>query len=201
MKYNGRVIVRKEMDAGRSVIMKKVLVPLADGFEEIEAVTIIDVLRRANLQVTAASLSEEWVTGSHGVSIKADGILKDMLPDEFDAVVLPGGMPGAKHLRENEDLLDILRDMNAGNKWVGAICAAPTVLKAAGVIDNRKITSYPSFEKALNERGYVQEQVVIDGNLVTSRGPGTALAFSLQLVSLLVGEEQAAELTKSMLAL
>ncbi|MDW7670117.1 MAG: DJ-1/PfpI family protein [Bacillota bacterium] len=181
--------------------MKKILVPLAEGFEEIEAVTIIDVLRRAHLKVVTASLSKEWVMGSHGIAIKADGILKDMLPADFDAVVLPGGMPGAKHLRENDFLLDILRDMNADNKWVGAICAAPTVLQAAGVIEDRKITSYPSFEEVLNERHYVQEPVVVDGNLITSRGPGTALAFSLQLVSLLEGEDLAAELTKSMLAL
>ena len=179
--------------------MQKVLVPLAEGFEEIEAVTMIDVLRRAEIKVVVAALAGNVVMGAHGIAIQADRLLDDIDEDEFAAIVLPGGMPGSRHLREHDGLLQILRQMNEKKKWIGAICAAPTVIKAAGIIEGRQMTSYPAYENDLEEAVYCQDSVVVDENLVTSRGPGTALIFSLQMVSLLAGEEKAAELTKAML--
>lgn len=179
--------------------MQKVLVPLAEGFEEIEAVTIIDVLRRAEMHVVIAALAGDLVIGAHGIAIQADRLLDGIDEDEFAAIVLPGGMPGSRHLIEHDGLLRILRQMNEKKKWIGAICAAPTVIKAAGIIEGRQMTSYPAYENDLEEAVYCQDSVVVDENLVTSRGPGTALIFSLQMVSLLAGEEKAAELTKAML--
>jgi 4-methyl-5(b-hydroxyethyl)-thiazole monophosphate biosynthesis len=168
---------------------KKVLVLLAEGFEEIEAVTVIDVLRRAEIEVQSASLNGTKVTGSHGIALVADATLDDVEEQMFDAVVLPGGMPGARHLRESHAVLNLLRDAAHKGKFVAAICAAPTALDVAGVLKGRRATSYPGHE--LTSADYVEEPVVVDGNIITSRGPGTAFDFSLKLVEKLVGPEVA----------
>jgi protein deglycase len=184
----------------RSEHMKKILVPLADGFEEIEAVTIIDVLRRSGMEVTTAGLTGMLVTGSHAITVEADTLLESALDISYDAVVLPGGMPGAKNLRENEMLLRLIRQMDSDRKWIGAICAAPTVLETAGILAGREATSFPAHEKELKSAHYQQDRVVVDGHVVTSRGAGTALEFSLKLVHLIAGPEKASELSEAMLA-
>jgi 4-methyl-5(b-hydroxyethyl)-thiazole monophosphate biosynthesis len=175
----------------------RALVPLAEGFEEIEAVTIVDVLRRASVEVVVAALAASPVRGSHGIFVSADALLDDVLGEEFDAIVLPGGMPGSRTLRDDARVLGIVRDANAKKKLVAAVCAAPIVLEAAGVLAGRRATSYPGNE--LPSARAVEERVVVDGHLVTSRGPGTALEFALTLVQKLAGAEVADKLESGMI--
>lgn len=178
--------------------MPKVLVPLASGFEEIEAVTIVDVLRRASLDVTTASLASRSVEGAHGIVLVADCELGEVVDTLFDAVVLPGGMPGSRYLAEDERLLDLLRRSRSAGKWLAAICAAPTVLEAAGVLEGKRATCYPGHSIA--SARFSEERVVQDGRVITSRGPGTALEFSLRLVAELASAAAAESLRSAMLA-
>jgi 4-methyl-5(b-hydroxyethyl)-thiazole monophosphate biosynthesis len=175
----------------------RVLVPLADGFEEIEAVTVVDVLRRAPLEVVTAALGESPVRGSHGIALVADARLDDVRADDFDAVVLPGGMPGSRNLRDDERVLSIVRAMASANKLVAAICAAPIALEAAGVLAGRRATSFPGNE--LPSARYVEDRVVVDANVVTSRAAGTAFEFALRLVAELRGADAAEKLRSNML--
>jgi protein deglycase len=172
------------------------LVLLADGFEEIEAVTIVDVLRRAEITVTTASLGKSPVTGSHGIALLADRGLDDVSISDFDALVLPGG-PGAQHLKEDARVQSLLKQAASAEKTVAAVCAAPIALEAAGLLTGRRATSYPGHE--LPSARYSEERVVVDGNIVTSRGPGTALEFSLSLVEKLVGADVRERLERAML--
>jgi len=169
--------------------MATVLVPLADGFEEIEAITVVDVLRRAGIEVCTAGLMSRTVTGSHAIRIEADTTLDDVADTHFDMIVLPGGMPGAQRLREDERILELVRAQARRGHYTAAICAAPSVLAAAGVLDGRTATSYPGFLDARTTPGLELSTapVVIDGNVVTSRSAGTALDFSLALIELLAG--------------
>jgi protein deglycase len=167
--------------------MKRVLVPLAEGFEELEAVTVIDILRRAGVEVVVASLGESPVTGSHGIRIAADTPLAALVEQDFDMVALPGGMPGAEHLKKDARIAEIARRLAAKGRPVAAICAAPMVLAAAGLLDGRRATSYPGFLKDAAKTTVTDEAVVVDGGMITSRGPGTALDFALQLVETLEG--------------
>jgi 4-methyl-5(b-hydroxyethyl)-thiazole monophosphate biosynthesis len=175
----------------------KALVPLAEGFEELEAVTIVDVLRRAGVEVTLAALAKSPVTGSHGIVVNADAELDGLDASTFDAVVLPGG-PAAKRLRDDPRVRAIVQRMAERGRLVAALCAAPIALEAAGVLTGKRATVYPGNE--LPSAELVEERVVVDGNVVTSRGPGTALEFSLALVALLVGRETAESLRRAMLA-
>jgi 4-methyl-5(b-hydroxyethyl)-thiazole monophosphate biosynthesis len=175
----------------------RVLVPLAEGFEEIEAVTIVDVLRRASIDVVTAALGDAEVEGSHGIAVTADARLDELKSADFDAVVLPGGMPGSRTLRDDERVLGIVRTLARENKLVAAICAAPIALEAAGVLAGKRATSYPGNE--LPSARYAEERVVVDGTLVTSRGPGTALEFALTLVERLKGPEAAQKLRAGMI--
>ena len=170
--------------------MKKVLVPLAPGFEELEAVTIIDLLRRATIDVTVAGLVDGAITGSRGTRIVPDIPLASAIDSDYDMIVLPGGLPGADNLNSDDQIHALLQQMSAKGKYIAAICAAPKVLATAGLLDNKQMTSYPG---SLSEQSAVGMQntgkkVVVDGNIITSRGPGTAMDFSLQLVQLLAGE-------------
>src|SRR5688572_15704520 len=176
---------------------KRVLVPLAEGFEEMEAAIIIDVLRRAEFEVVVAGLDGSSVTGSHALRFSADRELGGLEGKDFDAVVLPGGMPGAKHLRESPLVLEVLREASSAAKLVAAVCAGPTALEAAGLLARKRATAYPGHQ--LPSANYGEERVVVDGNVVTSRGPGTAFDFALQLVELLGSREQAEKLRKAML--
>lgn len=178
----------------------RVLVPLADGCEEIEAVTIIDILRRGGIHVVAAGLSGELVTASRGVKIEPDTDLDSALEDEYDMVVLPGGGAGADRLEADERVSRLLRRMADSGKYTAAICAAPRVLAAAGLLDGRVATSYPGYldEHPAAGMRYSQETVVRDGRIITSRGPGTAMDFALELVELLAGGDRRREVEKAL---
>jgi 4-methyl-5(b-hydroxyethyl)-thiazole monophosphate biosynthesis len=167
--------------------MKRVLVPLAEGFEELEAVTIVDILRRAGVEVVVASLGHSPVTGSHGIRVAADTPLAALVEQDFDMIALPGGMPGAEHLKNDPRVTDIARRLAARGRPVAAICAAPMVLAAAGLLDGRSATSFPGFLKDAAKTSVTGEAVVVDGGVITSRGPGTALDFALALVEVLEG--------------
>lgn len=174
--------------------MKKIAVFLADGFEDIEALATVDVLRRAGFICHTVSIQDEYVTSAHRVTIKADKLFDDSIM-EYDMIVCPGGLPGAKYLSEDERVLNLIREFNKmENKYIAAICASPAmVLSAANIEENRYITSYPGedFEKMLEKSNYVDELVVVDGNLITSRGPGTTLLFAYKLVDILGGDSEA----------
>jgi 4-methyl-5(b-hydroxyethyl)-thiazole monophosphate biosynthesis len=170
--------------------MVKVLIPLADGCEELEAVTLIDLLRRAGIDVVTAGLKPGIVKASRGVQLVPDVTLDVALQDRYDMVVLPGGMPGAAHLKADARILDLLRSMAAAGKYTAAICAAPMVLAEAGVLAGKQATSYPGFLDALPGVTVSSAPVVQDGKVLTSRGPGTAMDFALALVEALVGAEQ-----------
>lgn len=168
--------------------MASALVLLTDGFEEIEAVTIIDVLRRGGVAVTTASLGEERVTGSHQITLEADQLLASVAVESFDALVLPGG-PAAKTLREDERAQATIRRAAAAGKLLAAVCAGPTALEAAGVLAGKRATVYPG--NRLPSAEQVEARVVEDGNVITSRGPGTTMEFALALVKRLSGAEVA----------
>lgn len=167
----------------------RVLVPLAEGFEEIEAVTVIDLLRRAGIEVVTAGLGAGPVTGSHAITIQPDTDLDSVLDEPFDMIVLPGGMPGTTHLLGDARLLALLRLQADAGRQLAAICAAPSVLAKAGLLAGKRATSYPGFLTADNAPGtqVLADAVVRDGKVVTSRGPGTAMDFALALVERLLG--------------
>jgi protein deglycase len=171
--------------------MAKVLVPLADGFEEIEAVTVVDLLRRAGVEVRTAGLRSRTVTGSHAIAIEADATLDDVSDEHYDMVVLPGGMPGAQNLREDPRIARLVRRQAESGRYTAAICAAPSVLAAAGLLEGRSATSYPGFldPGAVRELALSDAPVVVDGPIVTSRSAGTALDFALTLIELLTGRD------------
>jgi protein deglycase len=181
------------------IMKKKALVVLAEGFEEIEAVLPVDVLRRAEIDVTVAGLTGISVTGAHGLTIEAD-----MLFDEYmgipDAIILPGGMPGAENLAGSPRLRALILSVDSGKKLVAAICASPAlVLGPAGVLKNRMATCYPGLESNFpGDVKFSENEVVKDGNIITSRGPGTALAFSLSIVVALAGGTRADVLAEQM---
>jgi 4-methyl-5(b-hydroxyethyl)-thiazole monophosphate biosynthesis len=173
--------------------VSRVLVPLAEGFEEIEAVTVVDLLRRAGIEVHTAALGDRRVTGSHGIAVVADRLLDEVDAAGYDMIVLPGGMPGAEHLKQDARVIALLRRYAAEGRWTAAICAAPGVLAHAGLLDGRSATSYPGFLVAGSAPGLAlsDDPVVVDGRVVTSRGPGTAIDFSLALIELLEGGDAA----------
>lgn len=169
--------------------MAKVLVPLADGCEELEAVTIINLLRRAGIEVVTAGLKPGIVKAGRGVQLLPDVTLDVALKDEYDMVVLPGGMPGASHLKNDARILELLKKMAAAGKYTAAICAAPMVLAEAGLLKGKQATSYPGFLDNLPGVTVSAAAVVQDGKVLTSRGPGTAMDFALALVEALTGTE------------
>ncbi len=174
------------------------LVPLAPGFEEIEAVTIVDVLRRASVAVDVAGTVPGPITGSHGITVTPDLSLAAVDAADYDLVALPGGMPGTLNLRENPEVRRIVRELAASGRYTTAICAAPTVLHVAGVADGRAITSHPSVAAELAGVRYREEPVVRDGRVITSRGAGTAIEFALALVEALVDHATAERLRRQM---
>ena len=169
--------------------MASVLIPLAQGCEELEAVTIIDLFRRAEIEVTTVGLDNEVVVASRGTRLIPDDQLENVLDQSFDMIVLPGGLPGADYLNQDKRIHALLQKINAENKWLGAICAAPKVFATAGLLENKKATSYPGSLDGINVPGmqYQTDPVVVDGNIITSRGPGTAMDFALKLIELLSG--------------
>jgi len=176
----------------------KVLVPLAGGFEEIEAVTIIDILRRAAIDVTTVSLRDNPVKGSHGISVTADKSIDEVKPGDYQCIILPGGMPGSANLKKNNDILRLLREISENGGWIAAICAAPIVLSAAGLLKGKTATCFPGYEKDLDGAIISDEPVVVDGKLITGKGAGCAIPFALRLVEVLKDLDTAENLKKSL---
>ena len=181
--------------------MKRVLVLMASGFEEIETITVIDVLRRANIEVVSAGIEPGEITGSRKVKIIPDVLLKKVVNDEnFDMIVLPGGMPGTTNLKKDEHVKEIIQKMYKQGKYISAICAAPTILSAMGLTNGKNITSHPSVKNELQSESYKEDRVVVDGQIITSRSPGTAMEFAMKLVEILVGKEMVEEINKGVMA-
>jgi 4-methyl-5(b-hydroxyethyl)-thiazole monophosphate biosynthesis len=172
---------------------------LAPGFEEIEAVTIIDVLRRGEIETFVLGVEDIGVQGSHDITVQADRKLADALEERWDLVVLPGGMPGASNLASSELVQSFLKAQETKGAKIGAICAGPIALAKADLLRGKKATSYPSFEKQITGAIYRREPVVVDGRIITSRGVGTALDFALKLVEELRDQTAADELAERML--
>ena len=172
--------------------MPRVLVPLAPGFEDLEAVTIVDILCRAGVEVVTAGLHPGLIQGARGTPIQPDTDLEAVLDQDFDMIALPGGLPGSEHLKHDGRVQALLKRLGAAGRYTAAICAAPMALAQAGLLDGRRITSYPGVVERLAIPGAacVADNVVVDGQVVTSRGPGTALDFALTLAELLTGREK-----------
>jgi 4-methyl-5(b-hydroxyethyl)-thiazole monophosphate biosynthesis len=180
--------------------MSKVLVPLAEGFEELEAVTIIDLLRRAGIEVTVAGLQDGPVRGSRGTVIVPDDSLDMSMGGDYDMIVLPGGLPGADHLNEDPRIDSLLRQLHANDRYTAAICAAPKVLASAGLLQGRTVTAYPGVldNSDIDDMVYDGGAVVQDGRVITSRGPGTAMDFALSLIALLEGDTRRDEVEQGL---
>ena len=177
--------------------MASVLVPLAQGCEELEAVTVIDLLVRAGVSVTTAGLDEQPVKASRGVTLVPDTDLDSALQSDYDMVVLPGGLPGADHLDNDPRIRELLVKMANSGRFTAAICAAPKVLYSTGLLENRKATCYPGVLDALGKPSE-GSAVVIDGKVITSRGPGTAMDFALTLIENLVGKDKRDEVEQGL---
>ena len=180
--------------------MKKVALFLAKGFEEIEAIGTIDILRRAQIDVVTVSITDnKTVTGTHNIPVIADHTLNDTDFENFDMIILPGGMPGAKHLNEQEDLKKLIIEFNSKGKLIAAICAAPMVLGGLGILDGKRATCYPGFEPELIGAKTTGESVVVDDNIITGKGPGFVFDFGLRLVEQLLGLQDRREVQNGLL--
>lgn len=177
------------------------MILLADGFEEVEALTPVDYLRRMSVEVEMVSLKDElYVKGSHGIEVKANKTLDDIKEfNTYSGVIIPGGLPGATNLRDDDRVIKIVREFNEKKKLVAAICAGPIVLQRAGIIKGRNITSYPGFDKDLVDANYKEDIVVQDGNIITARGPAAAIYFAIKISEYLKGEEKTKELRRAIL--
>ena len=181
--------------------MKRALVLVATGFEEIETITVIDILRRANIEVVSAGIEPGEIKGSRKIKIVPDVQLNKVVNDEnFDMIVLPGGIPGTTNLKKDEGVKKIIERMYKQGKYTAAICAAPTVLSAIGLTTGKNITSHPSVKNELQNESYKEDRVVVDGQIITSRSPGTAMEFAMKLVEILVGKEMVEEINKGVMA-
>lgn len=176
--------------------MPNALVIFSPGFEEIEAITIVDLLRRAGIDVTSAGLGSNKITGSHNITVMADIELKKVNHNKYDILILPGGQPGTNNMKSNPTILNWIKDRHLKGQWIGAICAAPTILHAAGITDNLKLTSFPADQPTFTNSVYLEEKVVQDGHIITSRGVGTAIDFSLALIAQLINQDKADEIKK-----
>jgi len=179
--------------------MKTVLVPLADGCEELEAISITDILTRAGVKVVTAGLKSGLVTASRGIRIMPDVTLDSVQNEHYDMIILPGGLPGADNLAADSRIIKMIQTQNKQSKFIAAICAAPKVFAVAKVIDDRQITHYPN---ALNDIPtnwqYSNKAIVTDGHIITGRGPGVAMDFALELAEILVGKEKRNDVEKAL---
>lgn len=180
--------------------MAKVLVPLAEGFEELEAITIIDLFRRAGFNVVTAGLNDQPVRASRNNVLIPDTSIDKVMDEEFDLIVLPGGLPGADNLRDNALVQSLLKRQHQLNKNIAAICAAPRALAAAGVLEGKTITCYPGALDQVDNSNFniTDSKIETDGNIVTSRGPGTAMDFALLLIERLGGKSLREEISKQL---
>ena len=182
--------------------MRKVAVLLADGFEEVEAFTVVDLLRRSTVYVDTVSITDDYmVRGAHGIGVQTEDTFEEVNFAEFDMVILPGGQPGTTHLSEHEGVKKIVREFCEDGKYVGAICAAPSVLGNMGLLKGKRAACYPSVEDQLQGAVIVKAPVVQDGNIITSRGMGTAIDFALKLVEILYDKTEANGLADSIIYL
>ncbi|MCT4589694.1 MAG: DJ-1/PfpI family protein [Carboxylicivirga sp.] len=180
--------------------MKNVAILLAEGFEEVEALTPVDVLRRANVNVTTVSITDKKeVCGSHNITVLADQVFDEVNFENLDAIILPGGMPGTNNLNSHPKLKDHLLEFANDQKLIGAICAAPLILGELNLLKKKQAVCYPGFENHLNEAVISKEATVQDGNIITGNSIGAAMRFSLQLVNELCGTDVAEELARKML--
>ena len=178
---------------------KTVLVPIADGSEDIEAIATIDVLRRASAEVTVASVGNHQITASRGTKITADALISDCVNKDYDCIALPGGMPGSEHLRDSEPLTALLKKQKQSGRLIAAICAAPAVvLKHHGLLENVKATCHPSFHNRLDPKYLSRNRVMVDANVITSQGAGTAIEFALTIVEHLISRDKRREVATAM---
>ena len=180
--------------------MKNVLIPLAPGFEEIETITVVDILRRSGARVSTAGIVDGIIEGSRGVKLLADESINNINSKKFDLMVLHGGQPGTENLKKDPRVTTIVKEMENKKKLIGAICAAPIILEEIGLLRKRKRTSHPSVKVALSGNLYKEDRVVVDQNIITSRSPGTAMEFAFKLVEILFGNDRVKIVNKGVLA-
>lgn len=180
--------------------MYKVLVLLAKGFEEIEAIAVIDILRRANVKVQICSTDKEYVTGSHGITVKSDVRIEfiDIYNDTYDLIYVPGGQPGVDNLAADDRVLELLKKYHEDGTLLAAICAGPKVLDTAGLLTDKEVTSYPTYKGKLNVKNYVDEVFVRSANVLTGRGPGTAMDMGFHILEAMGLPEEAVRLRQEM---
>ncbi|MEE9166420.1 MAG: DJ-1 family glyoxalase III [Candidatus Neomarinimicrobiota bacterium] len=181
-------------------MMPRVIVPLADGFEEIEAITIIDILRRAEVDVLVAGVGKEMVEGSHGITVRADTLLSRVNLEEFDMIALPGGLPGMENLRRSKQVIEAVQNLKDANKFTAAICASPVVLEEAGVVDGRAVTSHPNQAKFMVKAHHTGKRVEVDEKVITGQAAGSAMEFAFKLVEILVGREKVEQVNRGVIA-
>ncbi len=179
--------------------MPKVALLLADGFEEVEAVAVVDILRRAGVDLVLVGLSKEPVSSARNVRIIPDVSIEEIRPEELDMVVLPGGLGGVEKLRSDRRVYELLKALREKGRYISAICAAPTALASFGLLEGKRSTVYPELKEQIKPALFVNEKVVEDSRIITSQGPGTAFAFGLRLVERLLGKDKAKEVAKKML--
>lgn len=179
--------------------MKKVLIMLAEGFETLEALSVKDICARAGVECDLCGVINKVVTSSHGIKVEADVCFEEGIFNDYDAIVIPGGMPGSTNLRDDIRVTNLVKEYYDNRKIVASICAGPIVLAKAGILEEKNVTSYPGFESELGNVNYKEEIVVRDENIITSRGPATALEFSYEILRALGFEEKAEEIKDGML--
>lgn len=180
--------------------MKKVSVILADGFEEIEALTVVDLLRRAQIYVGTVSATDEYIVhGAHGINVQTEDLFEEVNFVESDMIVLPGGMPGTTNLNDHAGVRRVVKDFYEEGKYVAAICAAPTVLANLGILKGKRITCFPTVENQIQGAVITRMSATVDGNIITGRGAGTAIDFALKLIDALSGPDKAREIAEAIL--
>ncbi len=176
------------------------MIALAPGFEEIETITVLDILRRAGARVILGATQSGPIEGSRGLSILSDELIENINPQNFDLIVLPGGQPGTNNLMKNIKVCDVILEMKRLNKYIAAICAAPIILESLEIIKGAKVTSHPSVKDKINQANYLEDRVVVDGNFITSRAPGTAMEFAFKLVELLFDNKRLETVNKGVMS-
>lgn len=175
------------------------MIIIAEGFEEIEAVAVIDLFRRAGIEIEVTGFNSATVKGGHGVVLKTDSVFDPASAGKFDLLVLPGGLKAVNVLAESEAILETVRVFDRDNKPICAICAAPVILDRAGILENRKYTAHPSVKNSINGGFYQKSRIFIDGNIVTSQGPGTAFEFALSIIEKIKNKTVADEISSASL--
>lgn len=178
----------------------KIIVFLAEGFEEVEALTVVDYLRRLDIEVDMVSISKEkMVQGAHGIEVKVDKLIDDLDLESYKGAIIPGGLPGATNLQKSKEVVEIVKNFYKGDKLLGAICAGPIVLDQAGILKNKNFTCYPGFQDNIKDGNYIDKNTVRVGNIITGKGPALAVDFALEIVDYLLGQEKKDQLKKDIL--